>query len=374
MSSLAFGSKGSQSSWAETRATTKTNNTRNEAKTSPPPPNPSPSAKLDTLNDEQALTLLLKNETVAGLLQKAFNTRVEEHQQKLVRAFNQRLVEIEEYTRNWRDTTKELWSAVSEGTFNPDDAQRETLIWKGPWESGHDFNPEGPKASQEIVEKELDSDGRVTCISVKSSKSSRSGSHLNLLNWINSSGCGSKDFKSFGHKIRPFNKRYPPRIVFRHKNKYGKVRYRSITSIDSPINNMNCGDVIIELTPSNVSLLGKAFCYLKNTKDRILPDVDVPDVSAVELDILYDGFSQEPTKRHIDVLTLYKNKVKLISDFFAANINVPVVPKRLLITRPRYDMSDDISGAKFFDVGSGAYTTRKGSGQSTLPSCSITPT
>lgn len=331
-------------------------------KVSPPPPKPSPSANLDTLNDDQALALLLKNETVAGLLQEAFNTRVEEHQQKLVQAYNQRLVELEEYTRNWRDTTKELWSAVSEGTFNPSDAQRETLGWKGPQNAGHSFNPEGAKASQEIVEKELDSDGRVTCISVKSSTSSQSGSHLNLLNWINSSGCGSKDFKNFGHKVPPFDKKYPPRIVVRHKAKSGKVKYRPITSIESPINDVSRGDVIIELTPSNVSLLRKAFCYLKNTKDRILPQFDIANVAIAESVLLCDGFSREPTKRHMDVLALYDGKEKLISDLFAANINVSVVPKRLLIARPRYTLGDSISGAKFFDVGSGAYTTYQGSG------------
>lgn len=362
MSSLAFGSKGSHSPWAEIRAAIKANNTEHEVKTSPPSPKPSPSAKLDTLNDGQALALLLKNETVAGLLQEAFNTRVEEHQQKLVRAYNQRLLELEEYTRNWRDTTKELWSAVSEGTFNPSDAQRETLGWKGPQNSGHGFNPEGPKASQEIVEKEFDSDGRVKCTIAKNSVAPHSSSHLNLSNWVNSSGCGSKDFKSFGNKIRE----YPRRIVFRHKNKSGKVTYRSFKSIQSPIKNMNCGDVFVELTPSNVSLLGKAFCYLKNTRDRILPQEATTEsgveLSDTEVAFLYPNFFQEPTKRHIDVLVLYKGKKKLVPDFFAANISFSVAPKRLLIARPRYDIGGSISGAKFFDVGSGAYTTHQESG------------
>lgn len=362
MSSLAFESKSPQSPWAKIRAAIKANNTNNEVKVSPPPPKPSPSANLDTLNDDQALALLLKNETVAGLLQEAFNTRVEEHQQKLVQAYNQRLFELEEYTRNWRDTTKELWSAVSEGTFNPSDAQRETLGWKGPQNAAHSFNPEGLKAPQDSIEKELDPDGRVKCIIAKNSVGPHSSSHLNLSNWINSSGCGSKDFKSFGNRIRI----YPQRIVFRHKNNSGKVTYRSFKSMESPIKNMNCGDMFMELTSSNVSLLGKAFCYLKYTRYRILPQEafteSVVGLSATEIAFLYPSFFQAPTKRHIDILVLYQGKKKLISDFFAANINVSVAPKRLLIARPRYDIGGSISGAKFFDVGSGAYTTHQESG------------
>lgn len=145
-------------------------NVASEPRASLPPPKPSTPLDLDALDDDQALALLQKNETVARLLQEAFNTRVEEYQQKLHQAYDQRLIELEEYTRSWREATKELWSALSEGKLDPTDDQREFLLWKGPQDAGHGFNPELSAAPKEVVQKEYDSDGRVASISVKASK------------------------------------------------------------------------------------------------------------------------------------------------------------------------------------------------------------
>lgn len=160
----------SQNPFAKIRASIAANNASSQAKASQPSRqllSYAPAAALDTLNDDQALALLLKNETVARLVQNSFVTRVEEYQQKLERSYNQRLLELEEYTRSWRDSTKELWLAVNKGDFNPNKDHQEALSWEGPQLAGRGFNPERPITPQEIVEKELDSNGRVVCISVK---------------------------------------------------------------------------------------------------------------------------------------------------------------------------------------------------------------
>lgn len=336
----------------------------NQPKASPPPPKPSPSADLDALNDDQALALLLKNETVAGLLQNTFNARVEEHQQKLVRAYNQRLLELEEYTRSWRVATKELWSALNEGTLESNNDQREALLWKGPQEAGSRFDPDLPPAPQEVVEKEFDSDGRVASISIKVSKSSQSRSQFNRQEWINNNGYGSGNFIKLGHKLRSFMKiQHTPRLLFRHI--VGKIEYRPFTAVDTTTSNINRNDVIIEMTPSNVVLMGKAFCYLKETNDQLLPQRNIDsgvDITAAELDFLYHRFSQEPSERHMDVLPLKAGTKKINSALFAANTDISAIPKRLLIARPCYAPDGSINGAKFFDVGSDTHTTRQDNG------------
>ncbi|KAK7734792.1 hypothetical protein SLS63_004212 [Diaporthe eres] len=346
-------------------------NVTSEPKASPPPPKPSSSVGLDALNDDQALALLLKNETVAGMLQNAFDARVEEHQQKLVRAYNQRLLELEEYTRSWRDATKELWSALSEGTLKPNSHQREALLWKGPQETGSRFDPDLPSEPQEVVEKEIDSDGRVACISVKVSGSSQSRSHFNRQEWIDSNGFGSSNFKNLGQSLRSFMKiQHGPRLLFRLKHDDGKIEYRPFTSVASTTRNISKGDEIMEMTPSNVALMGKAFCYLKDSNDRFLEKRSADsgtDVSAAELSFLYDRFSQEPTKRHVDVLSLQFGKKKLNYVLFSAKSDIPVIPKRLLIARPCYAATDgSINGVKFFDVGSDTHTTRQDNGEEIL--------
>lgn len=339
-----------------------------ESKASPLCPKSSASVDVDALNDDQALALLLKNEIVASLLQVAFNAHVVEHEQKLDQAYNQRLLELEEYTRRWRDTTKELWSAFKEGKFNPSKEQQDMLLWNGPQDAGLGFNPDIPMTPQEIVERDLDSDGRVACISIQGSKPSQSGSLFNRHEWMNSNGCGSKNFKALGEKLRSHIKANPSeRLLFRHKSAAGKIEYRAFTSINSTIRNINRSDVVIELTPSNVALMGKAFCYLKDTSDRLTESR--MDISAAELSFLYERFSLEPTRRHIEVLPLYIGKKRITSDLFDVHIDVSVIPKRLLIARPRYDVSGKIIGAKFFDVGNDTHTSRQENGWCPVPYC-----
>lgn len=323
---------------------------------------------LDALNDDQALALLLKNETVAGLLQNSFVARVEEHQQKLDQAYNQRLLELEEYTRIWRDTIKELWSAIDEGKFKLDTDQRDTLLWKGPQDAGHGFHPELPTAPQEIVEKESDADGRVACISIKASRPPQSPPKVACHEWVT-------DTESRGLKFSPLSWEFRSvagvhsneRLLFRTTDKCGHAEYRPYRAIQNIMTEFsNRHDVFIELSPENVRILGKAFCYLNDRKNRCLPE-PVPTTDIVNrlgnAKHLYNYFSAKPTPTHIHVLVLPKKKKKRQTALLKELSQQTQAPRRLLIARPRVNKHGETYDASFLDVGSDMLTTRRSNGE-----------
>ncbi|KAL1871961.1 hypothetical protein Daus18300_004598 [Diaporthe australafricana] len=324
------------------------------------PLRPLPSVNLDKLNDDQALELLLKNETIARMFQDACTSRVEEHQQKLAHAYNQRLLQLEGYTRAWRESTKEIWEAVKEGTFKLNNDQIYALLWRGPQEAGHDFDPESSTAKQEVAEMELDADEQAATIQVKDTRRSHSGSQSRQ-KWINDNRGGIKIFKSMVAKFRSVvNMDTIGRLLFRIQNENGQIEYRPLTGVNCITRNINQGDVIMELSPSNVAMLGKAFCYIKDTSDRLGVKGKADsgaNVSTEELAILYDHFSHEPTEKHIDVLPLRIDSGKQNSHLFKVHIDVPAIPERLLLARPDLATDGSVKGAKFFDVGSDTCTS-----------------
>lgn len=337
------------------------------------PLQPLPSVDLDKINDEQALELLLRSETVAGLFQNACATRVNEHQQKLEHAYNQRLLELEQYTRIWRDATKELWSAVKDGTLNPSNDQQKTLLWGGPQAMGSGFKPVPLTTSQEIVKKS-DADGKVLNMNVKPSHISRSESHVRCQKWINDYNGSIKGFQPLStssiNTCMPHNQR----LLFRSMNADGKIEYRPSTAVDQITDKFDNDDIVIELSHPNIMILGKAFCYLKDVNDRLPPRGQLNFKACIPADRLYNHFSRAPTKKHIDVLSLpirkskRKKRKKSNPGFFAVNTRILVVPKRLLIARLCFTKSDTCTtyGPSFLDVGSGTHITHQGNGQFAL--------
>lgn len=97
---------------------------------------------LKDATDDELLQILFKNETLASRFQRACTSRVEQHKQSLENAYNQRLSDLEKYTREWRDTTQELWLAIKEGKF-PSATRRhqEALAWSGPQQTAHSLGP-----------------------------------------------------------------------------------------------------------------------------------------------------------------------------------------------------------------------------------------
>lgn len=340
-----------------------------EPKIPPPPPtNPFPSVEMDTLNDNQALALLLKNETVAGLLQDAFNTRVLEYQQKLQQAYNQRLAELEDYTRSWRDTTKELWSALGEGTLKPNNGQREALLWNGPQDTGLDFAPELPSAPQEIVEKEVDSDGRVACISIKPSGPSQAVSKVACQLWTKEDTQGRDWFSPLGPDFRSVTgAQQGQRLLFATTDKYGIAEYRSFKGLHTIATDFsNKHDVFIELTPENVRILAKAFCYLNDRKNQCCPR-SKPAADLTQglgnARRFYNYFLAKPTPTHIRVLVLPISRKKRETALRRKLSQQTQKPQRLLIARPCYNKHGDIEAASFLDVGSDLPTSRRNNGK-----------
>lgn len=85
--------------------------------------------------DEQALEILESNPTIAEEFRRACATRLQQYQQTLDRAYNQRLAEMEQYTQEWRNSTGELWQAFRAGQFQAADMSKQScLAWQGPQE------------------------------------------------------------------------------------------------------------------------------------------------------------------------------------------------------------------------------------------------
>ncbi|KAJ4415371.1 hypothetical protein N0V82_007366 [Gnomoniopsis sp. IMI 355080] len=90
---------------------------------------------MGNVTDQQILGILESNPTIVNQFQNACSARLQQYKQSLDNAYNQRLAEIEEYTRKWRDHTRELWQATSAGQVRPVDvSQRAALAWQGPHE------------------------------------------------------------------------------------------------------------------------------------------------------------------------------------------------------------------------------------------------
>lgn len=88
---------------------------------------------MGNVTDEQVLDILELNSTIAQQFRSACAIRLQQYQQSLDKAYNQRLAEMEDYTRKWREHTRELWEARRAGQLQPADAsQQAALDWQGP--------------------------------------------------------------------------------------------------------------------------------------------------------------------------------------------------------------------------------------------------
>lgn len=92
-----------------------------------------PRADRARITDEQALEIFEANPTMAEEFRRACAIRLQQYQQSLDNAYNRRLAEMEDYTREWRNHTKKLWQAVRAGRFGPADISNQSAVaWQGP--------------------------------------------------------------------------------------------------------------------------------------------------------------------------------------------------------------------------------------------------
>lgn len=90
---------------------------------------------MEIVTDEHILSILVSNQTIAKQFRSACAVHLQQCKRSLDKAYDQRLSEIEDYTRKWRDHTRELWQAVKAGQFMPVDvSQQAALAWQGPQE------------------------------------------------------------------------------------------------------------------------------------------------------------------------------------------------------------------------------------------------
>lgn len=106
---------------------------RNLTRSPPARAHMDPRADIRSITDERALEILDSNPTIAEEFRRACAIRLQQYQQSLDKAYNRRLAEMEEYTREWRNHTKKLWQAVRAGRFDPADMSNQSAIaWQGP--------------------------------------------------------------------------------------------------------------------------------------------------------------------------------------------------------------------------------------------------
>lgn len=137
------------------------------AEPSSPKGSPMPDSTLINLNgltDDNVLHILLNNETVAEQFRKACFSRQQKYQEDLERVYNQRLLELEDYTHKWRDTTKELWRALEHGRFSViTQQQQDALDWQGPRQSQLSSQDQIPPNSPSLEQEDLDHEKNGEC-------------------------------------------------------------------------------------------------------------------------------------------------------------------------------------------------------------------
>lgn len=307
----------------------------------------------------------MKNETVARLFQNACITRVEEHKQKLEHAYNQRLLELEEYTRSWRDATKEIWTAVRNGKFEIDQDQQEILHWPGPQETGRGFNPEFHMVPRDALKEESDSGARAMCVDVKLSELARSESQVKCQEWIHDKRGLDSRFRPLGMDFQKVAKVHTrEQLIFRTTDEHGDPEYRPLMAIHTILTNFahkHC--IFIELSPENVTILGKAFCYLKDRRDhcflQVIPTTDL-GIGPGNAERFYKYFSAKPAETQISQLIISKKQGKGRAALQRHVSQIHQVRRNLLIGRPCFDKGGRIYAADFFDVGSDMRTTSLG--------------
>lgn len=352
---------------------------------------------LDHLSDDKVLEILLKNETVARQFKRACASRLHQYQNDLHQAYNQRLLELEHYTHQWRDTTKDLWVALQEGRIAAStQQQQDALAWQGPQKMGTSSSFLAPSAASGMAQGELDKTGRIPTVSARppSTAPPRPSAvpeiallpiraspavspllttQLSCPEWIyDLSGylknpvtgdftSGSIKFltticsKALGQKFRSvLNVRNSNVTVRVHTDQTGPV-YRRMDKINKIRNSVFPKDVVVDLTSANIALLGKAFCYMKDRRELLQGKLNLPmgaqSRQVGQISRLYDLFSLQPTSENLSIRSL-PPKCSKARVLYHLEENPHQDPRRLLIARPKHQ-DGQIIGSEFFDVGRG---------------------
>lgn len=355
---------------------------------------------LDCLSDDKILEIFLKNETVAKQFKSACASRLLQYQQELQNAYDQRLLELENYTRQWRDTTKDLWESLKEGRLAANTKQQQdALAWQGPRQMGTGFSLPLPSVASEIVDGELDGKldkaGRVTGISARRRSGAPSpppavpglclppfqaspavppflATQLRCPEWVydlsgylknpltGAYASGSAELlatacsEALGQNFQTLLK-VPgnSQLVLRVQTGQARPVYRPLCKIGIVKKSLHSQDVVIDLNSANIALFGKAFCYMKDRRELVRHELNLPvgpqSSQGGQLTRLYDFFSSQTTSQKLSVRSL-PFKCPSASVLYHLEENPLYESRRLLIARPQHQ-DGQIFGCEVFDVG-----------------------
>lgn len=352
------------------------------------------------LTADQIIDTILHHPTISRQIRAAIAAQLQQRQQELDHAYNERLLELEDYARNWRNTTKEMWMAFQDGKLSViTPQQQDSLTWQGPQHmgtvSGVKLPFTIPNAATGIINALC---ARTTSLSIRARPFPRtipmtpsgqepplaqaarplsveSSSQLRCQNWIT-------DMKGYNHnpktgKLSPSSNalltllcsrgisqsirmamKVPSsaHLIFRIKRGDEPPIYRAMNKITTRYQHSTFSrhDVVLDYTRSNMVVFGKASCYLRDRRDYLRSEGELPPLRTTRTDAemsrLYALFSGTPTGPRLRSNPLPPNYAGSDQGLRCSESNSHTSGLRLLIARPTH-IDDTISGADFFDVG-----------------------
>lgn len=366
------------------------------AEPSSPEASPMPDSTLIDLNsltDDNVLHILLNNETVAEQLRMACFSRQQRYQEDLEHVYNQRLSELEDYTRKWRDTTKELWRAFERGKIPViTQQQQDALDWQGPRQSQPSFQDQIPSNAPSLEQQNLDHEkngeraGENHLSAAPTNLQESTPGHqsfkpmpptqLSCLEWVQDLGGYMKNYStgeytdgsdrlirrvissSLGHNFPGFSlsgEVMDTCVLVRVPSAQAMPTYRRLASINELKFKVDLCEVVVDLNSANIALFGKAFCYISDRIDilRAARRGRSPTSVASTIDDkkcrLYDMFSSRVAPKTLTSSGPPPQSPRsMVSYHFETESRRKLY--KLMILRPAHK-SGEITGVRHFDVG-----------------------
>lgn len=365
------------------------------------PPSP-PSGSADqavsdfaNLSDQDIFDVLLKNDTVAAKFQNACASHLQQYQQTLDQVYHQRLAELDDYTRKWREETKDLWKAVADGHLSAiTPSQQNASVWQGPQHIGASSRPPFtslPSANAALAAqpdsgaRELNRPFPDTSVGAHRSGLQLPKSRLLCHDWSHDTngytfaGASASWLSNGSHTLlndvysgdlrtkiqcqldAPLDVQYLVRLQLGQ----GGPTYRQMNRPNHYPHRIGPQDVVIDLTAANVAVLGKAFCYMRERMDLWRSMKNASNKWDKQADkepgSLYDFFCSQPASREVTTICLSQECIPQEQVFDLLESQACQSSRKLLIARPQYK-DGAIVGAEFLDVGSEQRTTPQEAG------------
>lgn len=346
---------------------------------------------LEDLTDDNVLDILLTNEKVAEQFRKACFSRQQKYQEDLENIYRQRLSELEDYTRKWRDTTKELWRALESGRLPViTQQQQEALDWQAPRQTLPNSQNLLPPYAPSLEQADLNHQENAECAEDRRSSAApttlqgSTPSHqslrptlptqLSCVEWIQDisgymkngpSGEYADDCDRLIRRVisGSLGLDFPlsslpgevldTSVLVRVPDAQTKTVYRRLASIDETKTQVHPGEVVVDLNSTNIALLGKAFCYISDRIDLLQVLRRPPSSSASTIDVkkcrLYDMFSSRAGPKMLSSRGTRPQSLEPMVSYRLGKEPQREL-RKLIIVRPKHTRGI-INGVRRFDVG-----------------------